>query len=366
MKAMLKQGFSIKEAKAMISPAEADDEKKMNWWIMGGSAVLLIILIPLGLLSLTYKRSLEIIPLSGYITKGGLSINELPLGLSAWLPAHADDLLFFGSLIIISWLIARVTRELERDSRRLLIGTAIIIFIYRSTPSIGAGLSFFNIEVLRFTEDFLGTLGQIGSVVALFGLFFLRPMMAKKSLTYIFVFLTFLYTFFLLPTLGLIYGMHKWLAEIFGTDPYQMARTIALIDTVAVSPFGQLSMVPMLAWIAQEAPMKSKATYFALMASFTNLALSASALGTKYLNEIFVIVKPKYDQLGNLVKAGVYEQLGPLVIIVGLISLIAPLVTILLFTNLRGKKIIGFEIVDVVSSSGKFFKKFFRKVIRCK
>ena len=42
----------------------------------------------------------------------------------------------------------------------------------------------------------------------------------------------------------------------------------------------------LLAWIAKNAPNHLKATFFAVFASFTNLALSASALGTKYLNEI--------------------------------------------------------------------------------
>ena len=42
-------------------------------------------------------------------------------------------------------------------------------------------------------------------------------------------------------------------------------------------------MIPMLAWIAKNSPVELKATFFAVMASFTNLALSASSLGTKYL-----------------------------------------------------------------------------------
>lgn len=338
---LLRQGFSVEQAMRMIGSG-AEEKTKVNWWIIGGSIALLVVMIPLGLISLTFKRGFEKILFSSYFFAGGLNVNELP----SWLGAHADSLLFLGSLSVIVWLIARITRELEQNSRRALIGTAIVIFVYRMTPSVGAGMNFFNIEVLRFTEDFIGTLGQIGSIVGLLGLFFLRPMMAKKSLTYIFVFLTFLYSFFLLPTLGLVYGLHNWLAAIFVSDPYQMARTIALIDTVATSPFGQLAMVPMLAWIAKEAPSKYKATYFALMASFSNLALSAGTLGTKYLNEIFVIVKPVYDRAGVLVKPGVYDQLGPLVITVGLISLFAPLAAILLFTNLRGRKALGFRVID--------------------
>jgi len=56
----------------------------------------------------------------------------------------------------------------------------------------------------------------------------------------------------------------------------------------------------MLAWIAREAPADQKATYFAVMAAFTNLALSAANLGTTYLNRIFVVERGKYDELGGL------------------------------------------------------------------
>jgi hypothetical protein len=357
--ALLEQGFSLKETMVMIGSG-AEEKTKINWWVIGGSIVLLVVMIPLGLLSLTFKRGFEVIPLSSWITDGGLKISELPL----WLGAHADSLLFLGSLVVIVWLIAKITRELEQSSRRALIGTAIVIFVYRMTPSVGAGMNFFNIEILRFTEDFMGTLGQIGSIVGLFGLFFLRPMMAKKSIAYIFLFLTLLYSFLLLPNLGLVYGLHKWLGAIFVVDPYQMARTIALIDTVATSPFGQLAMVPMLAWIAKEAPAKYKATYFAFMASFSNLALSAGTLGTKYLNEIFVIVKPVYDKADVLVKPGVYDQLGPLVITVGVISLLAPLTAVILFTNLRGKEPFGFRAVDWLRAAVAFIASLAAKAVR--
>ena len=60
------------------------------------------------------------------------------------------------------------------------------------------------------------------------------------------------------------------------------ARTIAIIDTMADSPLGQVAMIPMLAWIAREAPADQKATYFAVMAAFTNLALSAATRLVEY------------------------------------------------------------------------------------
>jgi hypothetical protein len=87
---------------------------------------------------------------------------------------------------------------------------------------------------------------------------------------------------------------------------------------MADSPLGQVAMIPMLAWIAQEAPKNQKATYFAIMAAFTNLALSASQLGTKYLNKLFVIERGQYDELGMLM------------ITVTVISLILPILSVLI------------------------------------
>ena len=62
------------------------------------------------------------------------------------------------------------------------------------------------------------------------------------------------------------------------------ARTIAVIDAATASPFAQLSMIPLLTLIAFYAPPGHRATWFALMASFMNLALVAGQLQTKYLN----------------------------------------------------------------------------------
>jgi hypothetical protein len=95
------------------------------------------------------------------------------------------------------------------------------------------------------------------------------------------------------------------------------------------SPLGQIAMIPMLAWIAKNAPPHLKATFFAVMASFTNLALSASSLGTKYLNEIYQVTREVRDRVTDVIStAADYSQLGWLLIIAALIGLIAPLLTI--------------------------------------
>jgi len=108
-------------------------------------------------------------------------------------------------------------------------------------------------------------------------------------------------------------GLHEWTAA--RTGGIVDARFIALVDTALESPLGQISMIPMLAWIANSAPAHLKATYFAVMASFTNLALSASQLGTKYLNQTFVITREVVDRSSGAVQvAANYDDLTPLLI----------------------------------------------------
>ena len=72
------------------------------------------------------------------------------------------------------------------------------------------------------------------------------------------------------------------------------ARTIAIVDAATSSPFVQLSMIPLLTLIAYYAPPGHRATWFALMASLMNLALVASQLQTKYLNDVFVVGRGQY------------------------------------------------------------------------
>jgi hypothetical protein len=181
-------------------------------------------------------------------------------------------------------------------------------------PGIGAGASWWQIDALGFDEAFFGTLRQISAILAILGMFALRGWMARRPIPYLVVFLSLYSSVMMLPFIGMFYGLHEWTERMFGFG----ARTIALIDTMADSPLGQVAMVPMLAWIAREAPQEQKATYFAVMAAFTNLALSAASLGTNYMNQLFIVER------------GSYGELGRLMIAVNLIGLVVPIATVLL------------------------------------
>ena len=275
-------------------------ETHPNWWILGGSLGFAIFTLTMG-------------------------ISQVPL---------AQEIIFIGSMSIILFLMYRLMLELEPKKRNMLIGTAVIIFVFRATPLPGPGAAWFEIDVLEFDQQFLSVLSLIATLLTLVGMVVLRPMMAKRSIAFVMVILTIAATILALPNIGLYYGLQDWTAA--RTGGVVDAHFIAIIDTMMESPLGQIAMIPMLAWIAKNAPPHLKATFFAVMASFTNLALSASSLGTRYLNETYTVTREVRDRVEDVIKtAADYSELGWLFITVILIGLLAPLLTVFIVQRSR-------------------------------
>lgn len=253
------------------------------------------------------------------------------LGLSGW--RFSQELIFVSSMLIIGALMARLMRELEPAARRTLLGTALVIFMFRAVPGTGAGMSWWMIDQLGFDQPFFSVLSLIGSTLALAGMFVFRRFMTDRSIFYVVGSLTVLGTLLSLPTLGMSLGLHEWTAA--HTGGVVDARFIAIVDTALESPLGQISMIPMLVWIANSAPPHLKATYFAVMASFTNLALSAAQLGTKYLNQIFTLTRQVRDAAGSVTVPANYADLSGLLLSTLLIGFLMPLAAIA-FARWRG------------------------------
>lgn len=257
---------------------------------------------------------------------GGAAFVAMTLTVGLSDVARSQEIVFAGSMLIVIMLMRQLIRVLEPAQARALIGTAIIIFVFRAIPLNGAAATWFEIDVLGFDQRFLSVLSLITSLLTLLGLVLLRPLMASATITRIVVLLTLAAGVLSLPGIGLYYGIHHWTAGL--TGGVVDARFIAVINTAVESPLGQVAMIPMLAWIARNAPDGLKATFFAVMASFTNLALSASSLATQYLNQIFLVTREVRGPDGVLTTAADYTQLGGLLITVMIITVAAPLLTI--------------------------------------
>ena len=290
---LLKQGF-VQERRVNQEDG-ASETVKPNWWILGGSLTFVIFTLTMGLMQVPYNQ----------------------------------EIIFAGSMAIVLFLMNKLLKELSSSARHTLVGTAIVIFVFRALPGPGAGASWWQIDELGFDQQFMSLLSLIGSSLALFGMFIFRRFMAEKSIFYVVGFLTVVGSLLSLPIIGMFYGLHEWTARL--THGIVDARFIAVVDTAIESPLGQVAMIPMLAWIANSAPAHLKATFFAVMASFTNLALSLSSLGTKYLNRFFIISREVTDPLtGNTIIPADYSELGILLLTVTSLGLILPLGTILL------------------------------------
>ncbi|MCC2643128.1 MAG: conserved rane protein of unknown function [Nitrospira sp.] len=292
----LRQGMTSEQVAALMD--RANELTKPNWWILGGSLVFVLFTLTVGF--------------------GDFPYNE--------------EIVFAGSMGIVSVLIMRLTRELTTEARHVLLGTALVIFAFRAIPGPGDGATWWMIDKLGFDQQFLSVLSLIGSALTLVGMFVFRRFMAERSIAYVVGFLTVAAFVLGLPIVSMYYGLHHWTAAMTGGAVD--ARFIALVNTALESPLGQISMIPMLAWIANSAPANLKATYFAVMASFTNLALSMSQLGTKYLNQLFIVTREVRDPLTNVLHTPEnYSQLGSLLIAQILLGLALPLAAIL-FTRL--------------------------------
>ena len=265
-----------------------------------------------------------------FIGGAGFVAIALTVGLSDI--AYGQEIIFAGSMAIVLLLMRQLIAVLDPAQARALIGTALIIFIFRAVPRPGDGYTWFSIDVLGFDQQFLSILSLIASVLTLVGMVVLRPLMASRPIVYIIVLLTLAGGIMSLPNIGLYYGIQDITAAL--TGGVVDARFIAILDTAIESPLGQIAMIPMLAWIARNAPNDLKATFFAVMASFTNLALSASSLLTKYLNEVLVITREVTDpETGEVTTPADYSELGVMLILVSVITVGLPLLTVFFVQN---------------------------------
>ena len=210
-----------------------------------------------------------------FIGGAGFVAIALTVGLSDI--AYGQEIIFAGSMAIVLLLMRQLIAVLEPAQARALIGTALIIFIFRAVPRPGDGYTWFSIDVLGFDQQFLSILSLIASVLTLVGDGGAAPADGAPA-----------------------HRLHHRAADDWPAGAPVAAQYRAVLrhpghhraadrggGRCAVHrdhrhgariAAGQIAMIPMLAWIARNAPNDLKATFFAVMASFTNLALSASSL----------------------------------------------------------------------------------------
>jgi MFS family permease len=235
---------------------------------------------------------------------------------------YSQEIVFVVSLGVVLYLLSTLIQDLEPDTIRHIKMAMIVIFVYRAMPSVGPALQWWEIDVLKFDESFFAKLAMIGGGIALAGMWFAAKFIVDRSIGKVLIFLTVIGTILSLPILAMYYDIHTML----GLD----ARTVALVDTALASPFDYIAGVLMLTLVAIYAPEGKKGTWFALMASLMNIALSAGGLLSKYLNKAFVLTREIKEE-GLVTTSANYDDLGILLWIVIGVGFIVPIVTIWVF-----------------------------------
>ena len=112
---------------------------------------------------------------------GGLAFVALTLTIGLTGVPFSQEIVFAGSMAIVLFLMYRLLLELDPAARRALVGTAVIIFVFRAVPLPGPGATWFEIDVLGFDQRFLSVLSLIASGLTLVGMLVLRPLMAPSG-----------------------------------------------------------------------------------------------------------------------------------------------------------------------------------------
>ena len=260
-------------------------------------------------------ETMEPRPIDWRILGGGIVFGVVVVVLGASGVPFGQEIIFIISMAVVCYMLVLVTAELDHNTRMGILFATIIVFAFRAAPTVGDGYFWWTLDELNFDAAFYGTLRQIGAILSIAVMWMFSRQLTESSVTKTLLWIAVAGTVLSLPNIALIYGVHQWTEAVFGFG----ARSIAVVDAAASTPFAQLSMVPLLTLTAYYAPPGHRATWLALMASLMNIAVVASQLQTKYLNDIFVVGR------------GQYAELGPLLIWAVALSFILPVGAIALF-----------------------------------
>ena len=192
---------------------------------------------------------------------GGYLAERRSLGASFILAASFPFISLLMTFLFVRESPSPVDREAFRDTmasiRTAFLGRDVwvvagFIFFWTFSPSFGPALLYYQTDVLRFSQQFIGHLGALGSIAAVGGAFIYAPMSRKVPLRR-------------LINLSIGIGVVSTLAYLLYRDPWSAVA----IDVI----FGGVGMITQLAFLdlaAKSCPPRVEATFFALLMSVFN------------------------------------------------------------------------------------------------
>jgi len=192
---------------------------------------------------------------------GGYLAERRSLGKAFVLASAFPLISFLMTLVFVRDAPARVDREAFRETviaikealkEREVWVVAGFIFFWTFSPSFGPALLFYQTDVLKFSQQFIGHLAALGSLAAVGGAFVYAPLSRRVPLKR-------------LINLSIGIGVASTLAYLLYRDPW----SAVVIEFV----FGGVGMITQLSFLdlaAKSCPRRVEATFFALLMSVFN------------------------------------------------------------------------------------------------
>ncbi len=210
---------------------------------------------------------------------GGYLAERRSLAAAFVLASSFPLISFLMTFLFVNETAVRADREAFRETmaairealaeRDVWVVAGFILF-WTFSPSFGPALLYYQTDVLKFSQQFIGHLAALGSIAAVGGAFIYAPLSRKVPLKR-------------LINLSIGIGVLSTLAYLVYRGPW----SAALIDTV----FGGVGMITQLAFLdlaAKSCPRRVEATFFALLMSVFNGGVQGSQVAGGHL----------YDWLG--------------------------------------------------------------------
>jgi len=224
----------------------------------------------------------------------------------------SQEMVFILSLGVVLYFLNIIIKDLDKQSIQNIKKMMIIIFVYQAIPNPDTAVQWWQTDILGLKREFFTDLSLIGGVLGFLGLWLSAKYIVEQSISKVLLWLVIISTLLSLPNL-LLYYIHD-------TLDIDVIKSVVYMTTTLISPFKYFAMVLILTLIAIHAPKGKRGTWFALMTSLVNIAVSTGELFNKYLFTVLEISK----------EAKKYTHLDIFLWIVMIVGFILPIVTILI------------------------------------
>lgn len=190
--------------------------------------------------------------------------------------------LFFSMIVnCLTWPFLTIFGFVRRQLTLIIV--AGFIFFWQFSPSFGTPFYYYQTDVLKFSQEFIGQLSAIASVANVLGALAFSRFLSRYTTK------TLLYWSAIVGIIGtMCYWVMvdppfwAWLCSLVGLNPISMPVVAIVLGFV----FGIAAMIAMLTILnlaAENCPKRNEALTFALLMSLSNLAVQGSSITGAWL-----------------------------------------------------------------------------------